>query len=123
MQFFVEKSSIVRKIWGKSDTVLFIFAGAAAEFALNKSVDWLYFTGKLPADPIGRLFSTVRYARWIIFTSKDEANKAIDTIRLLILNGYLYEMHIYYRTWRKVNTRPIFLNNIKNILGPCGFVC
>lgn len=81
MQFFVEKSSIVRKIWGKSDTVLFIFAGAAAEFALNKSVDWLYFTGKLPADPIGRLFSTVRYARWIIFTSKDEANKAIDTIR------------------------------------------
>ena len=81
MQFFVEKSSIVKKIWGKSDTVLFIFAGAAAEFALNKAVDWLYFTGKLPADPIGRLFSTVRYARWIIFTSKDEANKAIDTIR------------------------------------------
>ena len=81
MQIFVEKSSIVRKIWGKSDTVLFIFAGAAAEFALNKAVDWLYFTGKLPADPIGRLFSTVRYARWIIFTSEDEANKAIDTIR------------------------------------------
>ena len=63
MQFFVEKNSIVRKIWGKSDTVLFIFAGAAAEFALNKAVDWLYFTGKLPADPLGRLFSTVRYAR------------------------------------------------------------
>ncbi len=81
MQFFVEKSSIVRKIWGKSDTVLFIFAGAAAEFALNKAVDWLYFTGKLPADPIGRLFSTVRYARRIVFSSMDEANKAIDTIR------------------------------------------
>ena len=81
MQFFVEKNSIVRKIWGKSDTVLFIFAGAAAEFALNKAVDWLYFTGKLPADPIGRLFSTVRYARRIVFSSLDEANKAIDTIR------------------------------------------
>ena len=81
MQFFVEKKSIVRKIWGKSDTVLFIFAGAAAEFALNKAVDWLYFTGKLPADPIGRLFSTVRYARRIVFSSMDEANKAIDTIR------------------------------------------
>ncbi|MEJ7663471.1 MAG: hypothetical protein WKG07_29945 [Hymenobacter sp.] len=39
--------------------VLFIFAGAAAEFALNKAVDWLYFTGRLPADPLGRLFSTV----------------------------------------------------------------
>ena len=81
MQFFVEKNSIVRKIWGKSDTVLFIFAGAAAEFALNKAVDWLYFTGKLPADPIGRLFSTVSYARRIIFSSMDEANKAIDTIQ------------------------------------------
>jgi hypothetical protein len=81
MQLFVEKKSVVRKIWGKSDTVLFIFAGAAAEFALNKAVDWLYFTGKLPADPIGRLFSTVRYARMIVFSSADDANKAIDTIR------------------------------------------
>ncbi|MEI9943556.1 MAG: oxygenase MpaB family protein [Chitinophagaceae bacterium] len=81
MQAFVEKNSVVRKIWGKSDTILFIFAGAAAEFALNKAVDWLYFTGKLPADPIGRLFSTVRYARMIVFSSEDDANKAIDTIR------------------------------------------
>ncbi len=81
MQFFVEENSVVRKIWGKSDTVLFIFAGAAAEFALNKAVDWLYFTGKLPADPLGRLFSTVRYAGRIIFSPMDEANKAIDTLR------------------------------------------
>src|SRR6187549_3500942 len=81
MQFFVEKNSVVRKIWGKSDTVLFIFAGASAEFALNKAVDWLYFTGKLPADPLGRLFSTVRYARKIVFASMDEANKAIDILR------------------------------------------
>jgi hypothetical protein len=83
MQFFVEKKSVVRNIWGKSDTILFIFAGAAAEFALNKAVDWLYFTGKLPADPLGRLFSTVRYARRIVFSSMDEANKAIDTMRLI----------------------------------------
>ncbi len=81
MQFFVDRSSVVRKIWGKSDTVLFIFAGAAAEFALNKAVDWLYFTGKLPADPLARLFSTVRYARSIVFSDLDTANKAIDTIR------------------------------------------
>jgi hypothetical protein len=81
MQFFVEKNSVVRKIWGKSDTVLFIFAGASAEFALNKAVDWLYFTGRLPADPLGRLFSTVRYARMIVFSPMDEAHKAIDTLR------------------------------------------
>jgi hypothetical protein len=81
MQFFVEENSIVRKIWGKSDTVLFIFAGASAEFALNKAVDWLYFTGRLPSDPIGRLFSTVRYARKIVFSPLEEAHKAIDTMR------------------------------------------
>ncbi len=81
MQFFVQKDSVVRKIWGKSDTVLFTFAGAAAEFALNKAVDWLYFTGRLPADPLGRLFSTVRYARRIVFSPMEDAHKAIDTMR------------------------------------------
>lgn len=80
MKMFVENNSAVRKIWGKSDTVLFIFAGASAEFALNKAVDWLYFTGKLPSDPLGRLFSTVSYAKKIIFSSMDEANKAIDSM-------------------------------------------
>src|SRR6187399_881881 len=81
MELFVKKDSIVREIWGKSDTVLFIFAGASAEFALNKAVDWLYFTGKLPSDPLGRLFSTVSYARKIVFSPMDEANKAIDIMR------------------------------------------
>lgn len=80
MQYFIDEHSIVRRIWGKADTVLFIFAGAAAEFALNKAVDWLYFTGKLPADPLGRLFSTVTYARQIIFAPQEEAVKAIDQI-------------------------------------------
>ncbi|HVW95134.1 MAG TPA: oxygenase MpaB family protein [Mucilaginibacter sp.] len=77
---FIDEQSIVRRIWGKADTVLFIFAGAAAEFALNKAVDWLYFTGKLPADPLGRLFSTVTYARKIIFSERDAALNAIDHI-------------------------------------------
>lgn len=77
---FVDKDSIVRQIWGKADTVLFIFAGAAAEFALNKAVDWLYFTGRLPVDPLGRLFSTVSYSSRIIFSDEDSAMKAIDQI-------------------------------------------
>ncbi len=80
MEYFVKKGSIVREIWGKGDTILFIFAGASAEFALNKSVDWLYFTGKLPGDPIGRLFSTVAYARKIVFSENEDAIKAIDKI-------------------------------------------
>lgn len=81
--FFVQKHSIVRRIWGNSDTILFIFAGAAGEFALSKAVDWLFYTGKLPADPIGRLFSTVTYARAIVFSEKEKASKAIQTIRLI----------------------------------------
>src|SRR5688500_7985707 len=80
MQFFVDQNSIVRRIWGKSDTILFIFAGAAAEFALNKAVDWLYFTGRLPADPLKRLFSTITYSRQIIFSEKEAALNAIDKI-------------------------------------------
>ena len=80
MEYFVGKKSIVRKIWGKGDTVLFIFAGASAEFALNKAVDWLYYTGKLPADPLKRLFSTITYARQIVFLEKQEALQAIDKI-------------------------------------------
>jgi uncharacterized protein (DUF2236 family) len=78
MEYFVDKHSVVRQIWGKSDTILFIFAGASAEFALNKAVDWLYFTGRLPVDPLGRLFSTVSYARAIIFSEKQAALSAID---------------------------------------------
>src|SRR5262245_3821130 len=80
MPAFVKEESIVRKIWGRPDTVLFVFAGAAAEFALNKAVDWLFFTGRLPADPIGRLFTTVTYAHRIIFQEQEASHQAIDQI-------------------------------------------
>jgi len=40
MEYFVDKKSVVREIWGKGDTVLFIFAGSAAEFALNKAANF-----------------------------------------------------------------------------------
>ncbi len=80
MEYFVSKKSIVRQIWSDSDVILFVFAGASAEFALNKAVDWLYFTGKLPADPIGRLFTTVTYAQKIVFSEKHIAVAAIQQI-------------------------------------------
>ncbi len=80
MDGFVKKDSIVREIWGKSDTILFIFAGASAEFALNKAVDWLYYTGRLPKDPLERLFSTVGYARKIVFAEKQPALSAIESM-------------------------------------------
>jgi len=80
MKTFISKTSIVRKIWSTTDITLFIFAGASAEFALNRQVHWLYFTGKLPADPVGRLFSTIRYAQQIIFSAEGEAVDAISRI-------------------------------------------
>ncbi len=80
MSEFVHRSSIVRKIWGDPDLILLIFAGSAAEFALNRAVDWLFFTGKIPRDPIGRLFSTVRYAQEIVFVSEEEAQRTLNRI-------------------------------------------
>ena len=77
---FVDRHSIVRKIWGNPDLVLLIFAGSAAEFALNRAVDWLFFTGQIPRDPIGRLFSTVRYAQEIVFVDEEHARRTLDRI-------------------------------------------
>src|SRR5688500_7214082 len=80
MRDFVGQRSIVRTIWGNPDLILLIFAGSAAEFALNRAVDWLFFTNEIPSDPIGRLFSTVRYAQQIVFSDEDRAQRAIDRI-------------------------------------------
>ena len=80
MSEFVHRRSIVRKIWGDPDLILLIFAGSAAEFALNRAVDWLFFTGKIPTDPIGRLFSTVRYAQEIVFVDEATARRTLDRI-------------------------------------------
>jgi len=83
MSDFVDPRSIVRKIWGNPDLVLLIFAGSAAEFALNRAVDWLFFTGKIPRDPIGRLFSTVSYAQDIVFASAETAKRALGQINAI----------------------------------------
>src|SRR4051812_41282763 len=78
---FVKQGSIVRRIWGDADMVLVVFAGSAAEFALNRAVDWLFFTGKIPNDPIGRLFSTAGYAQHIVFADAATAAATLGRIR------------------------------------------
>ena len=83
MTDFVDRHSIVRTIWGKPDLILLIFAGSAAEFALNRAVDWLFFTGKIPADPIGRLFSTVRYSQEIVFATDERARQTLGRINAI----------------------------------------
>ena len=83
MADFAGQDSIVRKIWGNGDTILFVFGGAAAEFALNRAVDWLFYTGELPRDPIGRLFSTARFAQEIVFVDEDTAQRTLQRIRAI----------------------------------------
>ena len=61
--------------------VLLVFAGSAAEFALNRAVDWLFFTGKVPSDPIGRLFATASYSQQIVFADELIASCTLDRIR------------------------------------------
>lgn len=81
MEAFVHPGSIVRRIWGDADLVLIVFAGAAAEFALNRAVDWLFFTNELPRDPLGRLFSTAAYAQRIALADWAAAERTLEQIR------------------------------------------
>ena len=81
MRPFVAPGSIVRSIWGDADTILFVFAGSAAEFALNRAVDWLFYTGNLPGDLLRRLVSTTGFAREIAFADEDTARRSLERIR------------------------------------------
>ena len=80
MEPLVRRGSIVRRIWVDVDVVLLVFAGAAAEFALNRAVDWLFVSGRLPRDPLGRLISTARYAQRIALGDATESARAIAAI-------------------------------------------
>lgn len=80
---FVAPGSIVRRIWGDGDVILLVFAGSAAEFALNRAVDWLFFTGAIPRDPVGRFFTTAEYARDIVFASRDEAARTLARVHAI----------------------------------------
>jgi hypothetical protein len=84
MTDFVPRGSIGRRIWGDGDVVLLVFAGSAAEFALNRAVDWLFFAGKLPNDRIGRLFATAGYAQQIVFADDLTASATLGTARSYI---------------------------------------
>lgn len=59
---------------------MLIFAGSAAEFAINKAVDWLFWSNALPDAPIERFFETVRFAQQLAFGDAREAAAAIDGV-------------------------------------------
>lgn len=78
-----EHPSIVKKIWSDPDCLLLLFAAASREFAYHKKVDWLFFTGKLPADPLGRMFSTLSYSQKILFSSSSSAQKTLKNMQAI----------------------------------------
>jgi len=71
---------VMRRTWGSTDAISIIFAGSAAEFAVNRSVDWLFWTNALPNAPIERFFETVRFAQAIAFGNPDEVQAAINAV-------------------------------------------
>lgn len=73
-------SPAARRVWGSPDAILLVFAGSAAEFAAIKAVDWLFFTGRLPGDPVGRFFETVGFAQRVFFGEREEADAAISAM-------------------------------------------
>ncbi len=72
--------NVMRRTWGSTDAIALIFAGSAAEFAVNRAVDWLFWTNALPNAPIERFFETVRFAQAIAFGSPNEVQQAIDAV-------------------------------------------
>jgi hypothetical protein len=70
-----------QKIWSDPNCLLMIFAGGSAEFAVHPNVDWLFFTGKLPADPIERFFSTIDYLRTMLAVPADQRESLAKALR------------------------------------------
>lgn len=79
-QMAAASPAVARRIWGTMDTILLIFAGSAAEFALNKAVDWLFVTGALPDAPVERFFETVRFAQAMVFGDPQAAAAAVRAV-------------------------------------------
>jgi len=79
-EYQARESKVSRRIWGNPEAIMLIFAGSAAEFAVNKAVDWLFWTEALPDAPIDRFFETVRFAQEIAFGDQRAANAAIQGV-------------------------------------------
>jgi hypothetical protein len=75
-----QPANVVRRIWSSPDTILLIFAGSAAEFALSRAVDWLFWTNALPSAPIERFFETVRFAQALVFGNQATVAAAFEAV-------------------------------------------
>jgi hypothetical protein len=74
-------SEITRAIWGTPENILLIYAGSAAEFALNPENHWLFYTGKLPSDPLRRFERTIGYQRKLFFMPEEGVRALVRHIK------------------------------------------
>ena len=74
-----------RRVWSDPTCMLLVFVGASAEFPLNPSVDWLFYTGRLPADPIARFLSTIDYLRQLMVADDETRNIQASNLKQLHL--------------------------------------
>ncbi len=92
-----------RRVWSNPTCMLLVFVGASAEFPLNPSVDWLFYTGRLPTDPIARFLSTIDYLRRLIIA--DEETRNLEAAKLKQLHQQLENKrgrHISAKSYRDV---------------------
>lgn len=75
--------TVAQRIWSDPTCMLIIFAGGSAEFAVHPNVDWLFYTGKLPADPIGRFFSTIDFLRTMLLADPQQRAHLAQQLRSL----------------------------------------
>ena len=82
-----EPFEVARRVWSDPTSMLMVFVGSAAEFPLNPSVDWLFYTGRLPSDPLARFLSTVEYLRRLIVA--DDKTRKMEAAKLKELHHVL----------------------------------
>ena len=73
-------ADVMRRIWGSPDAIILVFAASAAEFAVNKAVDWLFCTNALPDAPFDRFLETVRFAQALVFEDEASAAAAVEAV-------------------------------------------
>ena len=77
---FALPPDLARRIWCSRDVMLLLFAGSAAQFAVNKAVDWLFVTNALPQAPIERFFETVAWGRTLTFGDEAALRTSIAAV-------------------------------------------
>lgn len=74
---FERTSPATRRIWRSTDAILLLAAGAAAEIAGSKAVDWMFWTRRLPDAPLERMLESVRFAQRVFCSDVASARAAI----------------------------------------------